>query len=184
MTNDAATEAFEVVSAVTSPRSPLDVLDTALVWMSAAASIAAGVVLTYSVVVRHVLLWSTDWTDEVAVFLLVGATFLSAPYVQARRGHLGIGAVNGLLPPEWERARLVFVDMVCLPFAATFAWLCIQLLVEAVQSGEVSDSRWAPPLWFPYGLLACGMALLALRLLVQVVSGLTALAHPRSESNE
>ncbi|MEH2474415.1 TRAP-type C4-dicarboxylate transport system permease small subunit [Nitrobacteraceae bacterium AZCC 2161] len=181
---DATTETFEAVPAMPSPPSPLDMLDTALVWMSAAASIAAGVVLTYSVVVRHVLLWSPDWTDEVAVFLLVGATFLSTPYVQARRGHLGIGAVKGLLPPRWERARLVFVDLVCLTFAATFAWLCIQLLVEAVQNGEVSDSRWAPPLWFPYSLLACGMALLALRLLAQVVSGLTALAHPRSESDQ
>src|SRR5215471_20238338 len=66
----------------------LDALDHALVSVCALATIAAGLVLTFSIAVRYVLHSSTDWQDEMAVFLLVGATFLSAPYVQSVRGHI------------------------------------------------------------------------------------------------
>ena len=60
----------------------------------ALATIAAGLVLTHSIAVRYLLHSSTDWQDEMAVFLLVGATFLSAPYVQSMRGHIAIEAIR------------------------------------------------------------------------------------------
>jgi TRAP-type C4-dicarboxylate transport system permease small subunit len=148
----------------------LDRLDRVLVALCVVASVAAGAVLTYSVAVRHFLHWSTDWQDEVSVFLLVGATFLSAPYVQARRGHIGIEAVRGLLGPGLERVRVLAVDLVGLVFCGTFTWLCWALLLDAVESGEVTDSTWAPPLWLPYGLMTGGMTLLTLRFLAQVVA--------------
>ena len=50
--------------------------------------LAAGV-LTYSVVTRYFLKSATDWQDEVAVFLLVGATFMTTAHVQSLRGHVG-----------------------------------------------------------------------------------------------
>ena len=137
-----------------------------------AATVASGLVLTYSVVVRYALHWSTDWQDEVSVFLLVGATFLSAPWVQARRGHIAIEAVTGLLSPRAERMRVLLADSVCLAFAALFGWLCWEMLIEAVHSGEVTDSIFAPPLWFPYGMMTGGIVLLALRFALQVVQDL------------
>jgi TRAP-type C4-dicarboxylate transport system permease small subunit len=49
-------------------------------------------VLTYSVVIALLLQGATDWQDEAAVFMLVGATFFCAAYVQSFRGHIGIEA--------------------------------------------------------------------------------------------
>src|SRR6266478_6068373 len=80
-----------------------DAIDRVLVSACALATIAAGLVLTYSIAVRYVLHSSTDWQDEMAVFLLVGATFLSAPYVQSMRGHIAIEAIEGFLPDRIER---------------------------------------------------------------------------------
>lgn len=94
----------------------LDALDRTLVSASALATIAAGLVLTYSIAVRYVLHSSTDWQDEMAVFLLVGATFLSAPYVQSMRGHIAIEAIEGFLPERIERVRAIVSDVVCLLF--------------------------------------------------------------------
>ena len=45
---------------------------------SSAALVAAGFVLTYSVIVRYFLKISTDWQDETSVFLIIGAVFLSS----------------------------------------------------------------------------------------------------------
>ena len=147
----------------------LDRIDRVLVVAAMAATVASGLVLTYSVIVRDLLRWSTDWQDEISVFLLVGATFLSAPWVQARRGHIAIEAVAGLLSPKAQRIRLLCADLVCLAFASLFGWLCWKLLIEAIESGEVTDSVFAPPLWFPYSLMTVGITLLALRFVVQVV---------------
>ena len=64
-----------------------------VVFVAMIALVLAASVLSYSVVVRYVLRVPTDWQDETAVFLIVGATFLSAAAVQARRGHVAIEAL-------------------------------------------------------------------------------------------
>jgi TRAP-type C4-dicarboxylate transport system permease small subunit len=147
----------------------LDALDRVLIASCAAATIAAGLVLTYSIAVRYVLHASTDWQDEMAVFLLVGATFLSAPYVQSMRGHIAIEAIEGFLPERLERVREILSDVICLLFCAFFAWQSWLLLLEAIDDGRVTDSAWAPPLWIPYSIMTAGMSLLTLRLALQVV---------------
>jgi TRAP-type C4-dicarboxylate transport system permease small subunit len=146
----------------------LDALDHVLVSACALATIAAGLVLTYSIAVRYVLHSSTDWQDEMAVFLLVGATFLSAPYVQSMRGHIAIEAIEGFLPERIERVREILSDIICLLFCAFFAWQSWLLLLEAIDDGRVTDSAWAPPLWIPYSLMTAGMSLLTLRLVLQL----------------
>jgi TRAP-type C4-dicarboxylate transport system permease small subunit len=146
----------------------LDALDGVLVSACALATIAAGLVLTYSIAVRYVLHSSTDWQDEMAVFLLVGATFLSAPYVQSMRGHIAIEAIEGFLPEQIERVRQIVSDVVCLLFCGFFAWQSWLLLLEAIDDGRVTDSAWAPPLWIPYSVMTAGMSLLTLRLAMQV----------------
>lgn len=146
-----------------------DALDGALVSACAVASIAAGLVLTYSIAVRYVLHSSTDWQDEMAVFLLVGATFLSAPYVQSMRGHIAIEAIEGFLPERIERVRKIVSDVICFLFCAFFAWQSWLLLLEAIDDGRVTDSAWAPPLWIPYSMMTAGMSLLTLRLALQLI---------------
>jgi TRAP-type C4-dicarboxylate transport system permease small subunit len=145
-----------------------DVADSVLVWACALATIGAGLVLTYSVLVRYFLHISTDWQDEMAVFLLVGATFLSAPYVQSVRGHITIEALEEVLPRALRRFRALASDIVCLAFCAFFSWQCWLLLLESIEDGRVTDSAWAPPLWIPYSLMTAGMTLLCLRFALQI----------------
>jgi Tripartite ATP-independent periplasmic transporters, DctQ component len=71
---------------------------------ASAALVAAGFVLTYSVIVRYFLKISTDWQDETSVFLIIGAVFLSSAAVQAMRGHVAIETIVGLLSPRVARS--------------------------------------------------------------------------------
>ena len=133
------------------------------------ALVAASLVLTYSVIVRYVLHIPTDWQDETAVFLIVGAVFLSGAAVQARRGHVGIEAVAALLGPQANRVRLLIVDVLSLAFCAFFAWKSFTLLHEAWVDDQHSTSTWGPPLWIPYALMSVGMTLLSVQILIQIV---------------
>ena len=148
---------------------PLELLNRAIVFLSAIALLVASCVLTYSVVLRYFSPQPTDWQDEFSVFLLIGVTFMSAAWVQSQRGHIGIEAVATLLPPSLDRWRMRLVDVASALFCAFFAWKSWTLLEEAWVEGYVSSSSWAPPLWIPYLLMSLGMSLLTMKILLQLV---------------
>jgi len=177
---DAATAGPEA-GAADEPRLPglLGALDRAMrllnrviLALGGVCLVAACLVLTHSVVVRYLLKQPTEWQDEMAVFLIVGATFLSAAGVQAKRGHVAIEAVTGLLPPAANRVRLLLADVVSLAFCLFFAWKSWSLDHEAWVDGQISQSTWGPPLWIPYTLMSAGMSLLCLQFALQIAEGL------------
>jgi TRAP-type C4-dicarboxylate transport system permease small subunit len=148
-----------------------------IVIVAAIALVAACAILSYSVLGRALFHSANYWQDEAAVFLLVGATFMTAAYVQGQRGHVSIEAFVGLLSPRANRIRLWLVDVASLLFCAFFAWKSWTLAHEAWVDGQVSNSMWSPPLAIPYGLMAAGMTLLCLQLLLQIVIPLSGAAR-------
>lgn len=148
-------------------------INSFVLFVSMIALLAACLVLTLSVVLRYFLKVPTDWQDEVSVFLLVGAVFMCAAYVQAERGHIGISALEGLLSPLVNRIRLLLCDTASFAFCAFFTYKSWSMLHEAVVEGQTSSSSWGPPLWIPYGLLAAGMTLLCFQILLQILVGLS-----------
>ena len=146
----------------------LAVCNNVIVVFAAVALIAACVVLSHSVLTRALFHSPNYWQDEAAVFLLVGATFMTAAYVQGQRGHIGIEAFVGLLSPMVNRIRLWLVDVASFLFCAFFAWKSWTLAHEAWIDGQVSNSMWSPPLAIPYVLMASGMTLLCVQILLQI----------------
>jgi TRAP-type C4-dicarboxylate transport system permease small subunit len=147
-------------------------VNSVIVALSSVALVVASLVLTYSVLSRYFLHLSTDWQDELSVFLIVGAVFMSAAAIQARRGHIGIEAIVGLLSPRVNHWRQLAVDVASFLFCAFFAWKSWLLLDEAWTENFHSESTWGPPLWIPYSLMTVGMTLLSLQLLLQIIGGL------------
>jgi len=171
-------------SATTTGNPLVVALEGALAWcnyiiviLAAVALIAACAVLSYSVLGRALFHSPNYWQDEAAVFLLVGATFMTSAYVQQQRGHIGIEAFVGLLPPFANRIRLWLVDVASLLFCAFFAWKSWTLAYEAWDEGQVSNSMWSPPLAIPYSLMATGMTLLCLQILLQIATPLAGSAR-------
>jgi TRAP-type C4-dicarboxylate transport system permease small subunit len=177
---DAATAAAET-RAVAQPRAPgllgaveaaMRGLNSLILMLGGLALVAACLVLSYSVLIRYVFKEPTEWQDEMAVFLIVGATFGSAAAVQAKRGHVAIEALTGLLPPSVNRVRLLLVDCVSLAFCVFFTVKSWSLDHEAWVDGQVSQSTWGPPLWIPYTLMSAGMTLLCVQIALQIAEAL------------
>jgi TRAP-type C4-dicarboxylate transport system permease small subunit len=139
-----------------------------IVVIAAIGLIAACAILSYSVLSRALFRSPNYWQDEAAVFLLVGATFMTSAYVQGQRGHIGIEAFVSLLSPTANRIRLWLVDVASFLFCAFFAWKSWTLTHEAWVDGQVSNSVWSPPLTIPYALMASGMTLLCVQILLQI----------------
>ena len=150
------------------------IVNRAVLFAGGLALVAASLVLTHSVVVRHILKSATDWQDEMAVFLIIVAMFMSAAAVQARRGHVAIEAFTSLAGARATAVRRVVVDILSLVFCSYFAVKCAQLLQEAIEDNQRTELSWAPPLWIPYGLMTTGLALLSLQIFLQLIRGLAA----------
>lgn len=155
----------------------LDLCNRIIVIFAGIALIAACAILSYSVLGRALFHSPNYWQDEAAVFLLVGATFMTAAYVQSQRGHVSIEAFVGLLSPRANRVRLWLVDVATFVFCAFFTWKSWTLAHEAYVDGQVSNSMWSPPLAIPYSLMGLGMTLLCIQLLLQIVLPLTGAAR-------
>src|SRR5579871_4134439 len=151
----------------------LSLINQVIVLLSSIALVIASLVLTYSVASRYFLHLSTDWQDELSVFLIVGAVFMSSAAIQERRGHVAIEAIVGLLPAGVNRVRQLIVDATSFVFCAFFAWKSWLLLAEAWTENYHSESTWGPPLWIPYSLMTVGMTLLAVELAMQIFVALT-----------
>jgi len=151
----------------------LGLCNRTIVILAGVALIAACVNLSYRVLGRALFHSPNYGQDEAAVFLLVGATFMTAAVVQSERGHVGSEACVGLLSPLVNRIRLWLVDLASLLFCAFFAWKSWTLAHEAWVDGQVSNSMWSPPLAIPYVLMAFGMTLLCVQILLQIIAPLT-----------
>jgi TRAP-type C4-dicarboxylate transport system permease small subunit len=136
------------------------------------AVVAAAAILSYSVAARYFFKIPTEWQDETAVFLLMGATFFSGAFVQSYRGHVGVEAIATLLSDRVNHWRMLFVEVVSLAFCSFFAWKSWTLFLEALHEGHSSNSTWGPPMWIPYSLMSVGMTLLALQLVLEVLTRL------------
>ncbi len=170
---DAASDSVEPAAKPTGAvERVLAAVNQVVVTLSSIALVIASIVLTYSVVSRYFFHFSTDWQDELSVFLIVGAVFMSGAAIQAQRGHVAIEAIVGLLPARTNHIRQLMVDVASFGFCAFFAWKSWTLLDEAITENYHSGSTWGPPLWIPYSLMSVGMTLLSLQLLLQVVAQL------------
>ena len=139
-----------------------------LVLLGSLALMAAALILSYSVMSRGLFHAANDWQDEAALFCLVGVTFLCSSYVQEKRGHIGISAIEGLLPHSVNKVRGIIIDIISCLFFAFFSANTWDLLQEAWVDGQVTNSTWAPPLWIPYLMLFTGMMLLTFQLFLQI----------------
>jgi TRAP-type C4-dicarboxylate transport system permease small subunit len=179
---DSVETASAGVSADTPAERVVAAVNRVIVVLSSIALVLASCVLTYSVIVRYFLKISTDWQDEMSVFLIVGAVFMSAAAIQAQRGHIGIEAIVGLLPKRVNHWRILLVDAASFAFCGYFAWKSATLLQEAYVNDYHSTSTWAPPLWIPYSLMTVGMFLLSIQLLLQLLAGLRGGASARKSA--
>ncbi|APB98540.1 TRAP transporter small permease [Polynucleobacter asymbioticus] len=146
----------------------MSAVNKCLVLLGSVALMAAALILSYSVMSRGLFHAANDWQDEAALFCLVGVTFLCSSYVQEKRGHIGISAIEGLLPHPVNKVRGIVVDVISCLFFAFFSAKTWDLLHEAWVDGQVTNSTWAPSLWIPYSMMFTGMVLLTFQLFLQI----------------
>ncbi len=95
-------------------RQAAGVINQAVVVLGMLALLVASlVILTYSVVSRYLLQRPRTGRTRRRCFCLVGRHLHLRRLCAVLRGHIGIEAMAGLLPPSVNRLRLALVDLMC-----------------------------------------------------------------------
>lgn len=140
----------------------LDLADRVLCWVLIVMMAAMLVASVAQVFTRYVLETTLIGPEEVARYMMTGATFMSIPVLARRRNHIAVDALAHYLPngiPQVLLARLILLFETV--FQALFAYFSFQLASELRASGAFSAGLQIPIAW-PVSALFIGTGLGAL----------------------
>lgn len=137
-------------------------------YLSALAILAATLIIVEQVWVRYLFKAPTIWQVETAVYLLIAATFLGAPYGLKQNAHINIDILVIWLP-ERVRSRLdIVTSFLALLFCVFLGYRGCVMWWEAFEGGWRSSSLLSFPLIYPYALLPLGMILTSLQYVIRL----------------
>lgn len=102
-------------------------------WLSIAGLVCLIAAVTYQIFGRHVLNRTPTWAESISLLLVLYVTMLGAAVGVRDAGHIGFEVLIEALPPNGQRALLIFIHLLVLLFGALMAWFC-GVLAESVSS--------------------------------------------------
>lgn len=80
-------------------------------------------------------------------YILLYFTMLAAPYLLRIKGHVFIDAVTQFFPPTVKMVVAKIVYTACIIACSIYCYQLVNLLTEAVQSGEIDMRSMEIPMW-------------------------------------
>jgi TRAP-type C4-dicarboxylate transport system permease small subunit len=146
-------------------------------YFSGVAILAATLIICEQVVVRYVFNAATIWQVEIAVYLLIAATFLGAPYGLKQNAHINIDLLIIHFSDRFQRNLHIVTSFLALLFCIFLAWRGCVMWWEAYTGDWKSSTILGVPLIYPYAILPLGMALTSLQYGV-IIQGLLKKERP------
>jgi TRAP-type C4-dicarboxylate transport system permease small subunit len=137
--------------------------------------IAMLLIVVVNVVMRYAFNSPIIWADQVATYGVVYVTFIGAPRVLARRGHVAVDILESMLSATGRRVLMVFIDAVGLLYCAAFTLLAGREIQRIIARGAQFSDAFTVSQWVVYIVIPVGSALLALQFLAHLVGSLGAL---------
>jgi len=141
------------------------VLEKAVVGMSVlAGSSFVGLTLLVCVDVlnRNLKLVSMSWTLNVAEYLLYGMTFLGAPWVLLRGGHIVVDLLIQSLSTEWARRLRRLANAMGLLVCVIMFVYSVKSLIGSYSAGTLVYKSLIFPEWYLFTLAPITFGFLAL----------------------
>lgn len=112
---------------------------------------------------------SINWGDEVTVYLIIWALFVTTSPLVRDDGHVRSDIVLRILPVSWQRGLEIFNCLVALLFCAGLAWYGCQIVADSLAVDERSSAGLSFPMWIYYASLPFGAVLMTLRYVRRLV---------------
>ena len=143
----------------------------ALVWVACALIPCIFTMIVVDVSIRTVGITPPLFTSSIVEYALLYIAMFSAPWLVRQKGHVAIEAVVSILPPSIREPLAKVVYFVCAVIAMYFAYLSIELFIEAWISGNLDVRGIDMPYWTQFLPMPIGYALVSLEF-VMYLAGL------------
>ena len=141
-------------------------------------------VIGAELLMRNLLHYSWEGTDETSSYLVVAVTFFSLATCQVGRGYHELEMVKGRLSVR-ARARLdALLHTICLVCALALLWYFGRLVFKSWNSGETSATALRVPFWIPQLAMPLGMAAFCVSLARSVLQDLAIARDPQRAGAE
>lgn len=137
-----------------------------LVWIACALIPCIFTMIVIDVSIRTVGLRPPLFTSTVVEYALLYVAMFSAPWLVREKGHVAIEAVVSHLPPSIREPLAKAVYLVCAVLGFYFAYLSVELFIEAIQTGNLDVRGIDMPYWLQFLPMPFGYGLVGLEFLM------------------
>ena len=128
----------------------LEIAVGALVWFACALIPCIFIMITVDVSIRTIGITPPLFTSTVVEYALLYIAMCSAPWLVRQKGHVAIEALVAILPTKIRELLAKVVYLVCATVAMYFAWLSIELFIEAIETGNLDVRGVDMPYWLMF----------------------------------
>lgn len=143
----------------------------ALAIVAATSLGAMALYVSYEVAARYLFGTPTNWTNDLAEYTMVWATFLLAPWLVRTGGHISIEILVVAVPPRTRRAIAVFVDLAAATVCAVACWQTCLTTYDVFARGLMIAKTWSVPVYLLYLPIPIGFGLMAVEFLRRALGG-------------
>ena len=142
------------------PTRPFDLIERISLWLSAVCLIGMTGLMLLEVVLRGALNSTTEHSDELVGYLLIGISFLSLALCQSRGAFHRVEMVQMRLGPRGKAISALIFDILSFAYIALTDWYFLQFVISSYDREAAAPTMLATPLWIPETAMIVGATLL------------------------
>ena len=147
------------MSTVSEPR-PFTLLERTSLWLSAFCLIGMTVLMLLEVVLRGVFNSTTEHSDELVGYLLVGVSVLSLALCQSRGAFHRVEMVQMRLGPRGQAVSALVFNLLSFTYIAITDWYFLQFVMSSYRREAMASTALGTPLWIPEMAMVLGATML------------------------
>jgi TRAP-type C4-dicarboxylate transport system permease small subunit len=155
---------------------PFGPIERISLWLSSACMIGMVLLILVEIVLRGVFNSTTEHSDELVGYMLVGLTFLSLALCQSGGAFHRVELVQMRLGRRGKAVSALVFDLLSFGYVALTGWYFIQFVMSSWRREAMASTTLSTPLWIPESVMILGAALLLVALGRTVVDDVRKLA--------
>jgi TRAP-type transport system small permease protein len=139
---------------------PFNLLERLSLWLSATCLIGMVLLILAEIILRGVFNSTTEHSDELVGYFLVGLSFLSLALCQSRGAFHRVEMVQMRLGPRGQALSMLIFNLLSFGYIALTDWYFLQFVMSSYRREAAASTVLATPLWIPETAMILGATML------------------------
>jgi TRAP-type C4-dicarboxylate transport system permease small subunit len=139
---------------------PFNLLERLSLWLSAICLIGMVLLILAEIILRGLFNSTTEHSDELVGYFLVGLSFLSLALCQSRGAFHRVEMVQMRLGPRGQAVSMLIFNLLSFGYIALTDWYFLQFVMSSYRREAAASTVLATPLWIPETTMILGATML------------------------